>query len=151
MRKAWPATHVVLVTPTPCSPSLVRIGDTITSPKPRTPAAGCALVANFTDIMRRIGDRHGHVRVVDANQMTRSHPAAQIGGAPGVWDNNANSWHFKMVTSKADRDAEQNRQSAAGELDRAIANRLLDHICPHHLDLRGAQHSIDSTQTRREA
>ena len=131
LQQAWHSTRVVLFTPTPCSPTVVWNGSALTKPKGATPTAGCKMVAKFRNITFRIASRHRHVRVLDAHQMATSHPGGQVGGYPGIWGKQANEWHFSHISSRRERDEARRKspQSAAGELNRAVANRLINEIC----------------------
>ena len=55
-----------------------------------------------------------------------------MAGPPGIWMAQRKGWHFAGTQSAAEREAAraQRPQSAAGEMSRALANRLLDVVCP---------------------
>ena len=66
--------------------------------------------------------------------MTISHPHAHLGGTPpGLWQEGQSAGqHFATAYTQHLRDSARAAQppSAAGEMNRAFANRVLDVLCP---------------------
>jgi hypothetical protein len=144
LKTTWPHVRILLLTPTPCSP-MVLYNQTPPAPskayKRATPKEGCEFVANMSRAIERVARQHAPAtQLVDAHQMATSHPAGQQSGYPGIWLPQAASWHLAQYESPAQR-AEfraMRPRSAAGEMNRAIANRIWDVICPHT----GHKHTI---------
>ena len=123
---AWPEARVVLLTMTPC-------GATRPGAKRATPLAACEWVGSINRAVRNVVERHPSVLLLDAHQMATSHPAVnRTGYPPGLWAGTQSAgWHFEQTVDRAARDRARARSppSAAGEMYRAIANRLLQTIC----------------------
>ena len=131
LRKAWPMTTVVIFTLTPCGGELPSNPTVARS----TPKGVCRLVECANHAIRRVVEALDtpHVQLLDAHQMTTSRPSSNTSGTPpGIWQAQRNGWHFQTVETKRDRDFSRSMTppSAAGEMNRALANRLLDVVCP---------------------
>lgn len=128
-RGAWNAT-VILFTMTPCGG--VTPGGQISW---MTLRAACEFVEAENEAIRRVAARQGgeagHVLLLDAHQMTTSRPGHDKAGEGSIWPTNTSKdWHFAGVLSAAEREAVRASGSAAGEMNRAFALRLLNAICP---------------------
>lgn len=129
VREAWPRARLVLFTLTPCG------GELPNSPRARryTPEAACRRVAAVNAAVRRVASAHRpFAQLLDAHQMVSSHPGAAVSGPPGIWMAQRNGWHFAGTFAPREREAAraQRPPHASGEMSRALANRLLDVVCP---------------------
>ena len=126
--RAWPAVHVILFTLTPCGGSLKNTTSS-------TPTEACAWVHRINEVFRNVAARHAPATsLLDAYQMTRSRPGSDRAGyPPGIWLKQQQGWHFELTTSLRALEAarQQTPPSAAGEMNRAFANRIFDVMCPH--------------------
>jgi hypothetical protein len=121
----WPGTRVLLVTMPPCG---------VRRPKstPVTPAAACEWVHTVNAIIWRIVDRNPSVWLLDAYQMVVSHPMTNdTRPEAGFWSRFSSGWHLGEARSIGERNRARARDppSAAGEMHRAIANRVLGMVC----------------------
>ena len=131
IRDAWPETTIVLFTLTPCGGELPSSAAAV----PSTPRGVCALVGCANRAIRRVVETFAssQVQLLDAHQMTTARPLSNVSGTPpGIWLAQRNGWHFQTVQTRHERDLAMARTppSAAGEMNRALANRLLDMTCP---------------------
>ena len=145
----WPRTTFILVTLPPCGGHVLTPGTAmhrknetefpktkLHTPRLATAFGACDWIPEFNDMLRRIIRRQNTPRLelLDAHQMTTSRPEIERAGyPPGIWEEGQRSgFHFQAAFTRQSRDAARasNPPSAAGEMDRAIANRLLDRICP---------------------
>ena len=131
VRAAWPAARLVLLTSTPSGGVLPRCPQEACF---KTPAAASAFVGTVNAAVARVAARHAPAAVLlDAHQMVESHPSRQVAGyPPGLWDEESRGWHFARHANKQKRAEERARAppSMAGEMYRAIANRIYDAVCP---------------------
>ena len=132
MLLVWPRTVLILATLTPCGGT----NSTATLPERRfTPRHVCNWMNEFNDVVHRLVQRQASPRVMllDAHQMTVARPEVHIAGTPpGIWQDQRAGVHFAATETRKARDEARrmNPPSAAGEMNRAIANRVLDMICP---------------------
>jgi hypothetical protein len=154
--RAWPATHLILFTMTPCGGDIYdAMGDISKTARRYTPEVACAWVSEANAAIRRVVKRYHHtasVRLLDAHQMATSRPGSHIAGAnPGIWLEERNGWHFAYedtvaahkcnhgywhaCLNQSHNQKQQRAFLAGGEMTRAFANRVFDMICPHHHDL----------------
>ena len=132
MLLVWPRTVLILATLTPCG------GTNSTSPLPErhfTPRQVCRWIDDFNAVVHRLVERQASPRVMllDAHQMTVSRPGVDIAGTPpGIWQDQRAGVHFAATETRRARDEARRMDppSAAGEMNRAIANRVLDMVCP---------------------
>lgn len=126
LRAEWPAARIILVTLTPC-------GAVRPNTRRATPVVACEWVSFVNAVVRRTVEAVPGLQLLDAHQMVRSHPASNRSGyPPGFWVGTQSAgWHFEQVVSKAARDRARALvpPSAAGEMYRAIANRLIGMAC----------------------
>ena len=126
MLSTWKHTRIILFTCTPCGGS--RPGT-----KTYYVAAVCKWVVVANAAIRRVAAQHvRRVELLDAYQMTISRPDNAVSGyPPGLWEASG-GWHFAQVRSPAERKqlSALKPPSAAGEMDRAFANRIFDLACP---------------------
>jgi len=144
MLAAWPETRLVLMTATPCggtkkmarSSTNGRWTEAVESKLGRfTSADACEWMSSeFNGIVRRLAKKYTpRALLLDAHQMTTSRPGTDVFGyPPGIWMEQKAGLHFAGTETRAARDHHRARNppSAAGEMTRALANRLLDMICP---------------------
>jgi len=148
----WPQTRILIFTATPCGPSP-------TAGTPRaTPETACNFVSTMNGVIRRLVPKlarqfHAHtalarnndwrrapprISLIDAEQMVMAHPFANVAGdPPGLWQRGQYAgWHFEGAAltdtgwSRKMRDQLRAQHSAAGEMSRALANRIFDTVCP---------------------
>ena len=128
--RAWPDTRVVLLTQTPCS----AIGPNAS--KSKTLIQGCDSVPALNHIIRSIASRHApRAQLLDAHQMVVSRQDANSTGTPtGLWESaEPGIWHFSVAKTPQAWAQARTRGSAEGEMDRSIANRLLNMLCEHSM------------------
>ena len=136
---AWPGTQLILFTLTPCGPvafanETADESGSIRKARRATSVEACEWIATFNTVVYSLVQRHGpRARLLDAHQMTTSRPGTELAGyPPGVWTNERAGIHFEHTFTRKERDAARRLDppSAAGEMNRALANRVLDMICP---------------------
>mmetsp|Transcript_15452 Transcript_15452/g.39864 ORF Transcript_15452/g.39864 Transcript_15452/m.39864 type:complete len:451 (+) Transcript_15452:115-1467(+) len=133
---AWPQTEVIMFTLTPCGPTQVANQSAEKTPLRRyTTLESCEWIPTFNRVVRNLSMRYpSRVRLLDAHQMVTSRPGADVAGyPPGIWPNQRAGVHFEGETiTPKDRAANRRMSppSAGGEMNRALANRVLDFICP---------------------
>ena len=129
---AWSRTEVILFTMTPCGPSVCA--SCAPNAPILTPKNACDWVGEVNTVIWRLAQRHApRVQVLDAYQMTVARPGSSIAGSPpGIWPSQRAGWHFDGTFSMQEFQKKRNSyaSSQAGEMHRALANRLLDIICP---------------------
>ena len=126
---AWPRTRLFIFTSTPCGGEF---------PGPAlTPKEACHWFSVVNDAYRRVVARHaprhraGRVQILDAHQMAVSHPYAEKAGTPpGLWMDQRHGVHFALATNPKARWKARRAGLADGEMNRAMANRVLDAVCP---------------------
>jgi hypothetical protein len=125
----WPLARQILIEMTGCGGRLPR--EARNGSSGQTPRAACAWVRTANAILHEIAQRN-RVGFLSAYQMTRSRPGINVSGyPPGLWTDEHVGIHFAITESKRLRQVARakNPPSAAGEMPRAIANRLWGMIC----------------------